>query len=176
MTLPLLLLFACSGPGKDTAGPAATAAAGSGTIAGTFDGRAFNTIGAAWRIGQPDDPEQTMVVYVFDNPIACADIADVAWDETVPDQTQSVEMKVVGTTAGDYPQADRTPGPGESDTNYTLTSTAGTPSETGATSGGVAIDSADPGAATGSFDLTFPSGDTLSGTFDAAPCSQGHEP
>ena len=139
MTLPLLLLFACSGSGTDTAGPADTAAAGSGTIAGTFDGRAFNTIGAAWRIGQPDDPEQTMVVYVFDNPIACADIADVAWDETVPDQTQSVEMKVVGTTAGDYPQADRTPGPGESDTNYTLTSTTGTPSETGATGGGVVL-------------------------------------
>lgn len=175
MTLPLLFLVACSGAGPDS-GPADTAAAGSGTVSGSFDGRAFDTVGAAWRIGQPDDPEQTMVIYVFDNPIACADIVEVAWDETVPDQSQSLEMKVIGQDAGDYPIADRTPGPGESDANYTLTSTSGTPSETAADSGTVAIESADGGAATGSFDLVFPSGDTLAGTFDAAPCPQGREP
>jgi hypothetical protein len=38
------------------------------------------------------------------------------------------------------------------------------------------IDSADATTATGSFDLSFPSGDTLAGTFDASPCSQGREP
>jgi len=153
-----LLFAACSGSGSDTAGPADTAAAGSGTIAGSFDGRTFDTVAASWRI-------------------ACADIADAGWDTRITDQTQAIEIKVVGTTAGDYPLATgRTPGPGESDVNYTLSSTTDTPGETSADSGDVVIDSADAGAATGSFDLTFPSGDTLVGTFNASPCAQGNEP
>lgn len=177
MTLPFLFLLACSRPGTDTSGPADTAAAGSGTVSGSFDGRAFDTVGASWRIGEPDDPDQTMVVYVFDNPISCADIADAGWDTRITDQTQAIEIKVVGTTTGDYPlAAGRTPGPGESDVNYTLSSTSGTPGETSADSGDVAIDSADAGAATGSFDLAFPSGDTLAGTFNASACAQGNEP
>lgn len=175
--MTLLLLFACSGAGSDAAGPADTAASGSGTIAGSFDGRAFDTVAASWRIGEPDDPDQTMVVYVFDQPISCADIADAGWDTRITDQTQAVEIKVVGTTAGDYPlAAGRTPGPGESDVNYTLSSTTGTPGETSADTGDVVIDTADAGTATGSFDLTFPSGDTLVGTFNASACSQGSEP
>lgn len=168
------LLAACSGPAADTPGPAA---AGSGTVSGTFDGRAFDTIGASWRIGEPDDPTQTMVVYVFDNPVSCADIAEAGWDTRITDQTQAVEIKVVGLTAGDYPlKAGRTAGAGESDVNYTLSSTTGTPGETSADSGDVVIDTADAGAATGSFDLTFPSGDTLAGTFNAFACAQGNEP
>lgn len=175
--MTLLLLLACAGSGADTAAPTDTAAAGSGTISGSFDGRAFDTVGASWRIGEPDDPDQTMVVYVFDNPVSCADIADPGWDTRITDQTQAVEIKVVGTTAGDYPLATgRTPGPGESDVNYTLSSTTSTPAETSAESGDVGIDSADAGAATGSFDLTFPSGDTLAGTFNASACAQGSEP
>lgn len=172
-----LLLTACSGSGRDTAGPADTAAAGSGTITGSFDGRPFDTVGASWRIGEPDDPEQTMVVFVFDGPISCADIADAGWDTRIADQTQAVEIKVIGKTTGDYPLATgRTPGPGESDVNYTLSSTTGTPGETSADSGDVVVDSANAGAATGSFDLTFPSGDNLVGTFNASPCAQGNEP
>ena len=171
MTLILFTLLACTSAGGDTA------AGGSGTISGSFDGRNFDTVGAAWRIGEPDDPAQTMVVYVFDNPISCADISEPGWDEVVTDQTQAVEMKVIGTTAGTYAlAAGRTPGPGESDANYTLTSTTGTPGETSADSGEVVIDSAEGDAATGSFDLTFPSGDRLVGSFDASPCSVGNEP
>lgn len=171
--LPLLTLLACSGDPSS----ADTAAAGTGTVSGSFEGRAFDTVGAAWRIGEPDDPAQTMVIYVFDNPISCADIVDPAWDERVMDQTQSVEMKVVGTEPGDYPLSEgRTPGPGESDVNYTLTSTSGTPGETAADSGMVVIDTLEDDGASGTFDLTFPSGDTLSGSFDASPCLPGHEP
>lgn len=177
MTLLALLLAACSGSPADTGGPADTAAAGSGTISGSFDGRAFDTVAASWRIGEPDDPEQTMVVYVFDQPISCADIADPGWDTRIADQTQAIEIKAVGTTAGDYPLATgRTPGPGESDVNYTLSSTTSTPAETSADSGVVVIETAESGAATGSFDLTFPSGDTLVGTFNASACAQGNEP
>lgn len=178
MTVPILFLsLACADSGGDTAGPADTAAEGSGTIDGTFDGRAFDTVAASWRIGEPDDPDQTMVVFVFDNPISCADIADAGWDTRITDQTQAVEIKVIGTSAGDYPLATgRTPGPGESDVNYTLSATTGTPGETSADSGDVLIDTAEAGAATGSFDLTFPSGDNLVGTFNASPCAQGNEP
>ena len=175
MPILSLLLSACSG--ADTAAPADTAAAGSGTITGSFDGRAFDSVASSLRIGEPDDPDQTMVVFVFDNPISCADIADAGWDTRITDETQAVEIKVVGLTAGDYPlKAGRTAGSGESDVNYTLSSTTGTPGETTADSGDVVIDTADGGAATGSFDLTFPSGDTLVGTFDASPCAQGNEP
>lgn len=173
MHLTLLLLLTACGPAP--AGD--TAAGGSGTISGSFDGRAFDTVGASWRIGEPDDPAQTMVVFVFDHPIACADLADPGWDTRITDGTQAVEMKVVGTTAGDYPlAAGRTPAPGESDVNYTLSSTTGTPQETSADSGDVAVDSVAGDGATGSFDLLFPSGDTLTGTFVAEPCPQGNEP
>lgn len=173
MTLLLFLLAGCNSTDK----AADTTAAGSGTIAGSFNGRTFDTVGASWRIGEPDDPNQTMVIFVFDNPISCADIVDAGWDTRVTDQTQAVEIKVIGKTAGNYPLATgRTPGPGESDVNYTLSSTTDTPGETSADSGDVVIDSADADTATGSFDLTFPSGDTLVGTFDASPCAQGNEP
>lgn len=156
--------------------PVAEVVPGSGTVSGSFDGRPFDTVGAAWRIGRPDDAAQTMVIYVFDAPIRCDEISAPAWDAVVADQTQSVEMKVVGTAPGTYPVALRTPGPGESDVNYTLTSQTGTPAETAADSGTVIIDTADAGAASGSFNLVFPSGDTLAGTFAATPCSEGSEP
>lgn len=173
MTLLLFFLAGCNGANK----AADTTTAGAGTIAGSFDGRTFDTVGTSLRICEPDDPEQTMVIFVFDNPISCADIAEAGWDTRVTNQTQAVEIKVVGKTAGNYPlTTGRTPGPGESDVNYTLSSTTGTPAETSADSGNIVINSANADTATGSFDLTFPSGDTLVGTFNASPCAQGNEP
>ncbi|MCB9778913.1 MAG: hypothetical protein H6742_10150 [Alphaproteobacteria bacterium] len=170
---PLLLLtLGCAGDGAaDTASP------GSGSISGSYDGRPFDTVGATWRIGEPDDPDQTMVVYVFDNPIPCADIAEPGWDTAITDQTQAVEIKLVGLEAGTYPlTAGRTPGPGEADVNYTLSSTTGTPAEISADSGAIVVDSTDGDGAVGSFELVFATGDTLTGTFDATPCPTGSEP
>lgn len=177
-TLVLLLLIGCaSPPTSDGTSPADTEVSGPGTISGSFGGRSFDAVGASFRIGAPDDPARTMVIFVFDKALSCDDVSGAGWDAKVADQTQSLEIKVVGKDAGDYPLASgRTPGPGESDVNYTLTSTTGTPAETSAKSGHVTIDSAAADAATGSFDLTFPGGDTLQGSFDAVPCAHGSEP
>ena len=169
--MTFLFLLACANT------PADTAPAGGGTITGSFGGRPFEEVAASYRIGQPDDPDRTMVVYLFDQPIACADIVDPGWDAHIIDQTQAVEIKVVGTTAGSYPlTSSRTPGPGEADANYTLSSTQGTPAETRADSGLSEVDDARAGAASGTFSLTFPAGDVLTGTFDAAACDPGSEP
>ncbi|MEZ4235435.1 MAG: hypothetical protein R3F59_04590 [Myxococcota bacterium] len=166
--LPLLALGCAAGP----VGPPG---AGSGTVAGAYDGRPFDTVGAAWRIGHPDDPEQTLVVYVFDQPVDCADLASPGWDTRI-DGAQSVEIKVVGLSPGTYPvTASRTAAPGESDVNYTLTATSGTPVEVSADTGTVVLDAVTDGAA-GTFDLAFATGDTLAGTFDATACPDGSEP
>ena len=116
---------------------------GSGSIAGDIDGSVRPTRSPAPHpIGQPDDPDCTLVIYVFDAPIACSEIADTGWDEGVADATQSLEMKLVGNTPASYPiPEDGTPATGEADVNYTLTSTSGTPSEISATSGSVTLDS-----------------------------------
>ncbi|MCA9617894.1 MAG: hypothetical protein KC731_02665 [Myxococcales bacterium] len=164
------LLLACGGSPSSTS-------LGSGTASGSVDGRPFDGVGASYLIGQPDDVDRTLVIYVFDAPIDCADLASPGWDQVVADATQSLEIKIVGKTPATYPiPQDGTPAEGEADVNYTLTSTAGTPSEISAVSGSVALTdfTADTSAA-GSFDLTFPSG-SLTGSFDGAWCPDGHEP
>ena len=171
VSAPLLITLACgsSGGGGDPT------VAGSGTASGSIDGRAYQTVGAAYLIGQPDDPANTTVIYVFDQPISCGDISDPGWDQRVTDQTQSLELKLVGLAAGSYPASGR-PGAGESVDNYTLTSTSATPAEQGATAGTVMLDAIAAGAsASGRFDLTF-AGGSLTGTFDAAFCAGGNEP
>jgi len=150
---------------------------GSGSVAGTLDGRSFDSVAAAYLIGSPDDPKRTSVVYVFDAPIACSELSSPGWDESVANATQSLEMKLIGKSPATYPiPADGTPATGESDVNYTVTSTSGTPSEVSALSGSVTLDGVEDGtSASGSFALTFPGGD-VSGSFDAVWCADGHEP
>jgi hypothetical protein len=169
LALSLLTTSACSG--EDTS------AGGTGKIDGTLDGRAYARVAAAYVIGQPDDPDRTVVVYLLDNPIACGELAAPGWDERVTDGTQSLELKLIGQAPGQYPvPADGRPSSGESTDNYTLTSTAGAPAEVSANAGAVTLDSYEADAsAVGSFDLTFGDG-SLSGTFSATWCADGHEP
>ena len=169
----IVFVLACNGPQNTVS----SKAHGSGTIAGSFDGRPFDAIAAAYRIGSPDDPVRTVVVELFDAVVECADVTAPGWD-TQLDAVQVLEIKLVGTTPDDYPVTGApSPGQGEADAAYTLTATSGTPSETSASDGSVSLDGiADQGAAQGSFDLTFPQGDTLAGSFDAAWCADGHEP
>lgn len=150
--------------------------AGSGTINGTIDARTFDVVAASYIIGAPDDPGRTTVLYVFDSPIACGEIIAAGWDETVPDQSQAIEIKLIGKSPGTYPVASGLPTSGEADVNYTVTSTSGTPSEVSATAGSVTLDAIDGiASATGRFDLVFPGG-MLAGSFTAATCGPGREP
>ncbi len=148
---------------------------GTGTAAGTIGTRSFEAVADARWIGAPDDPKQTRVVYVFDKQVSCAVLSAAGWDEKVTDQTQALEMKLIGTEAGAYHLTSR-PGIGEADVSYTVTSTSGTPSEVSATGGTVTVEQfLAEQAADGAFDLTIPGG-TVSGTFHATYCATGREP
>jgi len=164
------LLLAC---GASDEGPAA----GSGSIQGKVAGKTFQSVGASYVIGESDDPDHTVVVYVFDRPIECSQIGSPGWDTTIADASQALEMKLIGTKPATYPvAAGPNAGQGEASVNYTLSSTAHTPSEISSTAGSVKLDSVkSEGPAAGSFDLTFPDG-TLGGSFSAVWCSNGHEP
>jgi hypothetical protein len=164
--------------GCGSSGPAgATEPAGAGTISGSVDGRSFADVAAAYIIGRPDDAARTTVIYVFDTAISCSEIEQAGWDETVPDQSQAIEMKLIGKSPGDYPVAGAgVPTSGEADVNYTVTSTSQTPSEVSATLGTVGLSKVDgTKSASGTFDLTIPGG-SLAGSFSAAACPGGREP
>ena len=172
-------VWGCGGDDHGSDGGATTADpdGGTGAIHGSVASRAFDHVAASWFIGAPDDPQHTRVIYVFDALVACAEIAKPGWDQTVADGSQVVEMKLIGTQAGDYPvAADGHPATGEASVNYTLTSRTATPQETSAKSGHVTLDHIkDKATAGGSFDLVLPGGN-VTGTFHAAYCAAGHEP
>lgn len=170
----LLLLAGCS---SNSTPEGSTEPAGSGTISGSVDGRSFDDVAAAYIIGKPDDPASTVVIYVFDTAISCSEIERAGWDETVADQSQAIEMKLIGKSPGDYPVAGGgLPAAGEADVNYTVTSSTMTPSEVSATAGTVGLVEIDgTRSASGDFDLTIPGG-SLTGSFSAAICAGGREP
>jgi hypothetical protein len=150
---------------------------GSGTAAGTISGHSYDSVGDSRWVGAPDDAAHTRVIYVFDKPVSCDTISAAGWDQAVTDGTQSLEMKLLGTTAAAYPiPASGHPATGEATVNYTITSTKGTPTELAATAGTVTVDELVNGKwANGSFDLTIPGG-AVSGTFHATYCATGREP
>lgn len=170
----LVATVACTGTSDSSPGGSGV---GAGSISGSIDGRAFNGVGASYVIGKPDDPAQTTVIYLFDSPVTCGELNHTAWDESVADSTQSLEIKLIGQSVGDYPvAADGRPSAGESDVNYTVTSTSGTPSEVSATAGTVTVSQLSPStSADGSFNLTF-AGGSLAGDFAAVECADAVEP
>jgi hypothetical protein len=105
------------------------------------------------------------------------ELCGTGWDARITDKTQSLELKLFGTSPGTFTVVKTpTPGPGEAAVNYTLSSTTGTPAELAATAGQVVLDALDANqSARGSFTLELAT-DTLNGTFDAAYCPGGHEP
>ncbi len=151
--------------------------AGAGNVSGVLDGRAFDTVGAVYLIGAPDDPAQTTVIYVFDAPVACSALAEPGWDTRITDDSQALEMKLIGTAPASFPIApDGRPSAGQCDVNYTVTSTTATPTEVSARSGAVVLSALEGGKdADGTFDLTFASG-SVSGSFHGSFCADGHEP
>ena len=149
---------------------------GSGTATGSLGGVPFGAVATAMWAGTPDDPAST-VIYLFSSPVACAEISTPGWDTRIADKSRVLEMKELGVTPQDYPVVTTvTPAPGEASVNYTVSSTSGTPKETGSSAGKVTLETLTPAMnATGSFTLTFATG-TLQGTFDAVYCPGGHEP
>jgi hypothetical protein len=154
-----------------------TGSAGAGTISGSAEGHDSTSVAAAYFIGQSDDPTNTTVIYVFDAPVACSDLSAPGWDTRIVNATGALEMKLIGTSPAKYAvSASPTPKAGEASVNFTLSSTTTTPGEEASSSGYVQLDTLESAKqATGSFDLTFLDG-TLTGTFDAAWCANGHEP
>lgn len=165
------------GAGSGIGGTGGTGTGGAGQITGTFDGAVFDAVKASYVIGASDDPAHTTTIYVFDHPIACAEIAGPGWDAKIADQTQAIEIKLIGKQTGKYPVAvGPNPASGEASVSYTLSSTSKTPAETVAKNGSVTLAAlVDKGAAEGSFDLQFPNG-AATGSFDATYCKDGSEP
>lgn len=163
----------CGSPSETAPG----ASGGTGTAAGTAEGHAVRSVAAAYFIGQSDDPTHTTVMYTFDSPVACGDLGAPGWDAKIRDQTGALEMKLIGTTPGQYAVSGIPNAPaGQAAVNFTVSSTAATPQEEASKSGTVKLDTLEPGQrAAGSFDLTFSDG-SLQGTFEAAWCPNGHEP
>ena len=174
LLLAVVLSAACGS--KKNGGSTPGVAHGTGTISGGVGGQPFNTVGAAYHIGAPDDAS-TAVVYLFSNPILCSDITAAGWDGAITDGTDILEIKAIGTTAAVYPVSNAPTAPsGDASVNYTLSSTTGTPVETIGTSGSVTFTTLTSGSsAVGSFTIGF-AGSSLTGTFDAAFCAAGREP
>ncbi len=185
MTRQLLLtmsLAACGGGGStvDANLTTADAPAGANTIAGAVDGIPFANARSTLWAGNPDNPTTDTVIYVFDHPIACAEIVDAGWDTKIAAGTEILELKVVGKTAQAYPTttaATRVPATGESASSFTVA--AGTATDVVATGGSVTVSTIESAAVghfvAGSFHITFPNG-TLDGTFTSPFCSAGREP
>jgi hypothetical protein len=145
-------------------------------ISGTVNGKTFNTVMTALYAGMPDDPAST-VVFLFEAAVDCSQVSAAGWDKRVPNGSQVLELKMMGTTAMAYTVTTAaTPAPGEASVNHTVAAPTGTPPETASNGGKVTLVAITPTAsAKGSFDLTYPNG-SLSGAFDASYCAGGVEP
>ena len=153
------------------------AVSGAGDVTGSVGGTSFDTVASSYVIGAPDDPATT-VVYVFSSPVACSELATPGWDRRISNATSVLEMKLFGLDPATFTVVTTpTPAPGEAAINYTLSSTAGTPVETGSRSGTVTLSTIAPmGPATGAFNLGFVGTDHLMGHFNATFCPGAHEP
>jgi hypothetical protein len=166
-----------SGGGSPDSGANRADGGSTNTISGSATGSPFSTVATALWIGAPDDPTTT-VIFLFSQPVACSAISAIGWDARITNATQVLEMKEFGTTPRTYTVVTTlTPAPGEASVNYTLSSTAGTPTETSSSGGTVTLSTLTANTnATGSFALTFGAANALNGTFNATFCPAGVEP
>ena len=119
------------------------------------------------------------VVYVFEMPVQCSAITAAGWDTTLGNTNQDLELKAAGTTPGIYTVRGGNPAAlaaGEAVINHSVLMATPVEQISGAGST-VTLTALNAGRnATGSFNLTFPGGGTLQGTFDATWCPNGREP
>jgi hypothetical protein len=146
------------------------------TIAGSVAGTPFTAAPTSLWIGSPDSVA-TAVVYLFSGPVDCAALAAAGWDSRLPSDTQVLEMKVFGTAPATYGVVkSANPASGQASVNHTLSKQVGTPVETAASSGVVAVSEVHPHVdIKGTFSLRWADG-SLDGTFDAVFCPGGVEP
>lgn len=153
-------LFGCGGGGSAAdLGPAK-----GGTISGAVQGKQWAVVRSGYWIGRPSAGSAPVIVFLFETPKSCSDIALANWDKILG-STQLLEIAVIDAAMGSYAI------PSQADVAYLYDNY--NPS---ADSGTVTVDSLEPAQnITGTFDATFGS-DSLAGTFDATYCADGVEP
>jgi hypothetical protein len=161
LTLAAVLALAACGGGAAAPPPDASA----GTISGTVHGTAWSKLSNAYWIGKnaPGGPAAT--VFLFEAPVACAEIVNLNWDKTATGARQILEIgflaqeprtyQIMTDVIAAYLFKDYNPD---------------------AFTGTATIDAVNPMVdLTGSFDLGFLP-DALRGSFDAKYCADGVEP
>jgi hypothetical protein len=155
-----VVLVGCSGGSSaHDLGPAK-----GGTISGAVQGKQWSVVRSAYWIGKPSAGSAPVIVFLFETPKSCSDLALANWDKILG-STQLLEIAVVDAAVASYAI------PSEADVaylydNYNPSADAGT----------VTVATVQPAQnITGTFDATFGS-DSLAGTFDATYCAEGVEP
>jgi hypothetical protein len=149
---------------------------GENSIAGSAGGTPFSQIAAAFVIENPESDLAT-VIYLLSKPVRCIDLSFAGWDRTITGGTLVLELKLLGKSPGTYLAVPSpTLFPGEGAAEWMRTSSDPPPIEVRSQGGEITVDSLDPrGSTTGSFTLEFGK-DRLKGNFNAAFCTNGHEP
>jgi hypothetical protein len=153
------------GEGGAAPGDVVTGAVGDGGFAG---------VSVAYWLGVTDEPGTTLV-YLFESPVACAELAGGGWDTRIGDGNQLLKLLVRGASPGTYPVVE-SPGQGQAAASLELANATGGGGERGATGGAITLSSLTAGRdVAGTFNLTFGDG-ALAGTFDGLWCPAGEEP
>jgi hypothetical protein len=140
------------------------------------NGKKFTSVATALYAGKPDDAA-SVVIFLFESPVQCAQVSSPGWDSRIQNGSQVLELKLLGQTPMVYHvTTSATPAPGEASVNHSIATVGGTPPETAGSSGTVTLSTLMPMlTATGSYDLTYANG-SLKGSFDATYCAAGVEP
>ncbi len=136
-----------------------------GTIAGSVHGTQWNALSNAYWIGKPAMGSPPVILFMFEAPVACADIVNPNWDKTATGSRQILEVALLDSAARTY-QVMTDAFAAYLLADYNPDANAGTIT-VGATTPSVDMQ--------GSFQLQFLN-DSLTGTFDAKYCTDGTEP
>jgi hypothetical protein len=155
----------CASPACESGSSSAPRDPTAGTVAGSVNGTSWTTLSSAYWIGKVAPGSPPVIFFLFEAPVACADIVNVNWDKTPTGSRQLLEIALEDTAPRAYQIMT------EAFASYLLG--AYNPD---AYSGTVTVDAVNAGTdLAGGFDLQF-LGDSLRGTFDAKYCPDGVEP
>jgi hypothetical protein len=145
-------------------------------VRGSADGKAFPPVAASWVIESPE-VEGATVVYLFSRPVACVALSFSGWDSALEDGTAVLAIEMFGSEPGSYLASSASgPSPRAAGAVWMRSARQGASVDLRASSGWVTLNAISRlGAARGSFALTFGSA-SVTGTFRASFCADGHEP